>query len=150
MFDVRCKNPSNLNFVYLNINSVTNKFEKLIGIINENVDIFIIAETKLIGSFPTAEFEIKEYYSLSRLDVTNKSGGLLVYIKSSIPSRKLSCGDVYNSIQAISFEINLRKEKWLMISIYHPPLPDKVFIQCFLSKAVLSPHMRRDSVTIII
>ena len=114
------------------------------------MDIFTIVETKLIGSFPTAEFEIKEYYSLSRLDVTNKSGGLLVYIKSSIPSRNLSCGDVYNSKQAISFEINLRKEKWLMISIYHPHLPDKVFIQCFLSKTVLSPHMRRDSVTIII
>ena len=114
------------------------------------MDIFTIAETKLIASFPTAQFEIKEYYSLSRLDVTNKSGGLLVYIKSSIPSRKLSCGDVYNSIQTIPFEINRRKEKWLMISIYHLPLPDRVFFQCFLSKAVLSPHMRRDSLTIII
>ena len=114
------------------------------------MDIFTIAETKLIASFPTAQFEIKEYYSLSRLDVTNKSGGLLVYIKSSIPSRKLSCGDVYNSIQTIPFEINLRKEKWLMISIYHLPLPDRVFFQRFLSKAVLSLHMRRDSVTIII
>ena len=45
LFDLRCKNPSNLNFAYLNINSVRNKFENLIEIINENVDIFKIAET---------------------------------------------------------------------------------------------------------
>ena len=114
------------------------------------MDIFAIAKTKLDGSFPTAQFKIKGYYSLFRLDITSKSGGLLVYIKSSVPSRKLSCGDICNLIQDIPFEINLRKEKWLMISIYPPPLPDRVFFQCFLSKAVLSLHMGRDSVTIII
>ena len=122
MFDLRCKNPSNLNFAYLNVNSIKNKLENLIEIINENVDIFTIAETKLNGSFPTAQFEIKGYYSPFRLDITNKSGGLLVYIKSSIPFRKLSWADIYNSIQGILFEINLRKEKWLVISIYRPPL----------------------------
>ena len=82
MFDLRCKNPSNLNFAYLNINSVRNEFENLIEIINENVDIFTIAEKKLDCSFPTAQFEIKGYYSPFRLDITNKSGALLVYIKS--------------------------------------------------------------------
>ena len=30
---------------------------------NGNVDIFTIAETKLDSSFPTAQFEIKGYYS---------------------------------------------------------------------------------------
>ena len=43
-------------------------------IINENVDIFTIAETKLDGFFPTAQFEIKGYYSLFCLDITNKLG----------------------------------------------------------------------------
>ena len=42
------------------------------------MDIFTIAETKLDGSFPTAQFEIKGYYSPFRLDITNKSGGILV------------------------------------------------------------------------
>ena len=135
MFDLRCKNPSNLNFAYLNINSVRNKFENLIEIINGNVDIFTIAETKLDGSFPTAQSEVKRYYSPFRLNVINKSGGLLVYIKSSIPSRKLSCDDICNSIQAIPFEINLRKGKSLVISIYHPPSQD-----CFLSKFFNKNH----------
>ena len=52
------------------------------------------------------------------LDVSNRSGGILVYVKSSIPSRRLSCDNLCDSIQAVPFEINLRKEKWLVISIF--------------------------------
>ena len=45
-------------------------------------------------------------------------------------------GDVYNSIQTIPFEINLRKEKWLMISIYRPPAQDSVFFLDSLTKII--------------
>ena len=45
-------------------------------------------------------------------------------------------GDVYNSIQTIPFEINLRKEKWLMISIYCPPAQDSVFFRGSLTKII--------------
>ena len=121
MFDLKSNNPSNLNFAYLNINSVRNKFENFKEIINGNVFISTIEETKLDGSFPTSQFELEGYYSPFRLDITKQSGGLLVYIKSSIPSRQLSYGSIRNSIQAISFEINLRQEKWLVISIYRRP-----------------------------
>ena len=127
LFDLKSNNPSNLNFAYLNINSVRNKFENFKEIINGNVDIFTIAETKLDGSFPTSQFEIEGYYSPFRLDITKPSGGLLVYIKSSIPSTQLSYGSICNSIQAIRFEINLRQEKWLVISIYRPPPQDSGF-----------------------
>ena len=137
MFDLRCKNPSNLNFANLNINSIKNKLENSIEIINENVDIFTIAETKLDGSFPTAQFEIKGYYLPFRLDITNKSGGLLVYIKSSVPCRKLPCENSFNSIQAIVFEINLRNEKWLVISIYRPPSQDSLFFLNSLTNIIV-------------
>ena len=84
LFDVKFDNPSNLNFTYLNINSVRNKFENFKEIVNGNVDIFTIAETKLDGSFPTSQFELEGYYSPFRLDITKQSGGFLVYMKSSI------------------------------------------------------------------
>ena len=87
LFDLKSNNPSNLNFAYLNINSVRNKFENFKEIINGNVDIFTIAETKVDGSFPISQFELEGYYSPFRLDITKESGELLVYIKSSIPSR---------------------------------------------------------------
>ena len=79
------------------------------------------------GSFPTLHFELEGYYSPFRLNITKQSGGLLVYIKSSIPSRQLTYGSICNSIQAIPFEINLRQEKWLMILIYRPPSQDSGF-----------------------
>ena len=136
MLDLRCKNASNLNFASLNINSIRKEFENLIQIINKNVDIFTTAETILDGSFSTAQFEIKGYYSPFRLDITNTGGCLLVYIKSSILSRKLSCDDICNSIRAIHFEVNLRKEKWLVISIYRPHWQDSVFFLNSLTKII--------------
>ena len=127
LFDLNSSKPSNLNFAYLNINSVRNKFENFKEIINGNVDIFAIAETKLDGSFPTSQFELEGYYLPFRLDITKQSGGLLVYIRSSVPSRQLSYGSICDSIQAIPVEINLRQEKWLMISIYCPPSQDSFY-----------------------
>ena len=72
LFDLKPNNPSNMNFAYFNINSNRNKFESVKKTINENVDLFTIAETKLNGSFPTSQFELEGYYSLFRLDITNK------------------------------------------------------------------------------
>ena len=112
-------NPSTLNFCYLDINSVRNKFTDLQTIINGNVDIVSIAETKLDDSFPSTQFTLG-YHTPYRLEVNNKSGGILVYVKSSIPSHCLCYEELRISIQATTFEINLRKEEWLVISIYCP------------------------------
>ena len=112
---------NNLNFCYLNINLVRNKFTDFQEITNGNVDVMSIAETKIDASFPSVQFAFEVYHSPYLLDVNNRSGGILVYVKSSIPSCRLSCENLCDSIQAVPFEINLRKEKWLVISIYRPP-----------------------------
>ena len=96
-------------------------------VICDNVDILTIAETKIDSSFPTAQFRLANYHTPYRLDISNKSGGILVYIKSNIPTRQLNCGNLCKSIQAVPFEINLRKEKWLVISIYRPPSQNSEF-----------------------
>ena len=53
-----------------------------------------------------------------RLDVTANSRVLLVYVKGSLPARELQGYKLPFDIQAISFEINLGKERWLFIGIY--------------------------------
>ena len=90
-------------------------------IIDENVDILCIAETKIDESFPTAQFILPGYHKPYRLDITDKQGGLLVYIKSHLPSKRLSIHNTSNDIQVIPFELNLRKEKWMFMCIYRPP-----------------------------
>ena len=84
------------------------------------MDVVYTAETKIDASFPSARIVFAGYHSPYRLDISSKSGGILVYVKSSIPSRHLSCENLCDSIQAVPFEINLRKEEWLVISIYRP------------------------------
>ena len=82
------------------------------------------------------QFTLEGYHTSYRVDINNKSksGGILVYVKSSIPSRCLSYEELCISIQAILFEINLRKEKCLMISIYRPPSKNSEYFLNFLTK----------------
>ena len=48
---VRTHNHSNIIILHLNIKSIRNKFDDLKLIIDENVDILYIAETKIYESF---------------------------------------------------------------------------------------------------
>ena len=67
------------------------------------------------------------------MDVSSRRGGLLVYIKSSLPSKMLTKFKLPNNIQIIPFELNLRKEKWLFVSIYKPPLQNNQYFVSILS-----------------
>ena len=81
-----------------------------------------VAETKLDPSFPNSQLLIVSFHEPMRLDITSKRGGMLVYIKSSLPSRIMSNFKLLENIQIIPFELNLRKEKWLFVSICKPLL----------------------------
>ena len=45
-----------------------------------------------------------------QMDIADKKAGLMVFVKSYIPSRRLNDFKVPCNIQIIPFEINLRKE----------------------------------------
>ena len=57
------------------------------------------------------------YQKSYRLDISDRKGGLLVYIKSHLQSRLLKNFDIPSNIQIIPFELNLRKEKWMLMYI---------------------------------
>ena len=67
------------------------------------------------------------------MDVSSSRGGRLVYIKSSLPSKMLTKFKLPNNIQIIPFELNLRKDKWLFVSIYKPPLQNNQYFVSILS-----------------
>ena len=83
-----------------------NKLDSLQEIVMGKVDILIVAETKIDASFLTAQSSVEGYHKPYRLDVSEKSGGILVYINSSIPCRQLHYGNLNLSIQAVPSEIN--------------------------------------------
>ena len=64
---------------HLNINSIRNKFEFLEDVINRNLDIILLLETKLDDSFPSVQFVLKGVtYSFDR---DSKGGRLFFYIR---------------------------------------------------------------------
>ena len=84
------KYSKNIIFSDLNINSIRNKFENLKEIVSNHVDILVVAETKIDKSFSTAQFIMEEFHKPLRLDICDKSGGLLVYVRLYLLSRQLT------------------------------------------------------------
>ena len=54
------------------------------------------------------------------LDVTASSGGLLIYVKASLPSKIISHYDFQKDIQCIAMELNVANKKYVLFSIYRP------------------------------
>ena len=65
-------------------------------IIDTNMDILIISETKLDDSFSSAQFRLKGFCTPYRLDGNSKEDGLLLYFHEDIPSRFLNIGSTCN------------------------------------------------------
>ena len=84
-----------------------------------------IAETKLDESFPNNQL-VYQYNQSNILDITDNNGDLMVFVKLRIHPRRLNDFKIPSNIQIISFEINLREEKWLVASIYNAPSQNSV------------------------
>ena len=87
---IRLKNVNKPMIAHLNINSLRNKFEFLISLSEDNLDVLMISETKLDESFPTNQFMINGFSAPFRLDLNDKGGGIILYIREDIPSRLVS------------------------------------------------------------
>ena len=134
--ELKLDNPKFFTFSYLNINSVRNKLDSLQEIVMVKVDILIVTETEIDASFPTAQFSAEGYHKPYRLDVSGKSGGILVHTNSSIPSRQLHCRNLNLPIQAVPLKISFRKKKWLVISVYRLPSENREYFSNELVKMI--------------
>ena len=72
LYTLRNENPSNIIFCYLNINSVRKKISDLHEVINGNVNIVSITETKTDASLPSGQFVLDGYHLPYRMDVTER------------------------------------------------------------------------------
>ena len=74
--------------------------------IENNVDILLISETKLDDSFPSGQFKICGFSMVYRYDKNSMVGGLLIYIRDDISTKILKHGFGTN-IENLSVEINV-------------------------------------------
>ena len=70
---------------HFNINSVRNKFESLVRFVGSNLDVFMVSEIKIDGTFPESQVTIEGFSKPFRL----KGGGILLYIGEDIPCRDI-------------------------------------------------------------
>ena len=145
---LRLKYPRNVMISYININSVRNKLTDFSGMVGDFVDILVISETKIDSSFPTSQFLIDGFKSPYRLDVSGYSGGVLVYVRDSILSKQLNVVGTQPDIQVVPFEINVRKQKWLVLAIYKPPQQNSRYFVEQMSK-LLDQYSRYDNVMVL-
>ena len=117
----KVKNVDHLTIASLNINSIQYKFDQLKVIIQDNIDILIIQETKLDSSFADGQFYMEGYSPPFRKDRNAYGGGLLIYIKENIPAKILKNNDLASDIEGIFIELNFKNDKWLLYGTYHPP-----------------------------
>ena len=115
----RLENSKNIIFSYFNINSIRNKFDSVKEALVNYLDNFIAAEIKINESFPTFQFANDGFHKPISLDVTNKSGGLLIYVRSYLPLRQLTKHILFSDIQALAFKVNMRRNKWFFLSIIY-------------------------------
>ena len=86
------ENKSHLKCVllgYLNINSIRNKLSDIPCLIKNNLDAFILVETKLGSSFPESQLLLEGMSKPYRLNDFAEKVGLFVFVNKDIPSRCL-------------------------------------------------------------
>ena len=109
LHQARINNPSRIIFGQININSIRNKFEQLIYIVNNEIDILMVSETKLDDTFPTSQFLMQGYSTPFRKNWTTKGGGILLYVREDVPCKIIKTEiDAY--YKGFFIEINLWKK----------------------------------------
>ena len=68
LHQLRINNPSRTIVGQININSIRNKSEQLIYIVNNEIDILMVSETTLDDTFPTLQYLMQGYSTPFRKD----------------------------------------------------------------------------------
>ena len=127
---LKAKNADRLIIGHININFLQNKFEPLKTLVQDKINILVVSETKSDDSFPTSQFLIDGYTEPDRLDRNSHGGGLLIYVRDDISSKKIKTENFCNEVEGIFIEIRVRKIRWLIMGGNNP---NKECISYFLS-----------------
>ena len=84
--------------------------------VRNKIDILCITETKLDETFPLSNFSMYSFAPPYRY----LGRGILVYVRSDIPSKELKTVPIPNGMECLFFEINLYKRKRILGSFYNP------------------------------
>ena len=132
---LREQNDDSVIVAYLNINFIYNKFEALKSLVENIIDVLVIAETKIDESFPSSQFLIEGFSTPFRADRNCHGGGLLLYVREGIPCKAVKCEQLGDA-EALFIEIIINKTKWLLMGGYNPGKDTISRFLGYVSKAI--------------
>ena len=74
-------------------------------------DILMISESKIIGTFPSLQFQIYGFRTIYRLDRNNRGGGIILFISKNLIKSFLLRQPFPYDIEILLIELNHRKKK---------------------------------------
>ena len=114
------KNSERPVIVHLNINSISSKFEPLLTLIKDTVDLLVVTESKLDDTFPPDQFQIEGFSRPIRLDRNRNGGGIIIFVREGLTCKELKPRKLYPNIESTFLEIRIRQCKWLVVVGYNP------------------------------
>ena len=105
--NLKPKNNHRLVIVNLNINFISNKFDKLQLITQGKLDKLVITESKTDSTFPLNQFSIQGYSKTYRFDRNRSRYGVFIQVREEIPSRELKIHNTTGDIESVFIQIHL-------------------------------------------
>ena len=96
-----------------------------------SLDYFVVSETKLDSSFPSAQFHINGYEVRARRDRDKSGGGLIEFVRKGFICKRLKKLEPKFS-EVICSEFTISNKKWICFSVYRPPTQNN--LECFFNK----------------
>ena len=104
----------------ININFIAPKFEPLVSLIKDNIDLLMVSETKIDDSYPAGQFTIEGYSKPIRLDRNRYGGGIMIFPREDLPCHELKYHKLPSDIECMFLELRIRQSKWLVVAGYNP------------------------------
>ena len=95
------------------------------------LDYFVVSETKLDSSFPSAQFHINGYEVRAQRDRDKSGGGLIEFVRKGFMCKRLKKLEPTFS-KVICSEFTISNKKWIYFSVYRPPTQKN--LECFFNK----------------
>ena len=108
---LKSKNTERPIIAHLNINSISNKFEPLVSMVKDSLDILVVTESKLDDTFPHDQFQIDGFARPIRLDRNRSGGGVIIFIRDGLTCRELKPRLLYPDLECTLLEISIRQCK---------------------------------------
>ncbi len=117
--EIKAKNADRLVIAHININFLEKKFEPLVSLVKDKIDILMVTETKIDDTFPLDQFTIEGYSEPIRFNRNCHGGGIICFLRDDLPCKELP-HTLPIDVEGIFIELTLRKTKWLLMGGYNP------------------------------